>query len=158
MHDMAVERLARAGLVRYEIASWCRPGHESAHNRLYWTHRDFVGLGTGAHSWFQGKRYAHDRSIRGYMADPSPRWDVEPEGHDLSLDTALIMGLRMVDEGVDVARLARRFGEDPRVVHGPEFDRLAREGLLTWQGDVVRLAPEGIPLANVVFEALLRSA
>ncbi len=31
------ERLAAAGLPRYEISNWARPGFESRHNLKYWT-------------------------------------------------------------------------------------------------------------------------
>lgn len=158
MHDHAVERLAAAGLRRYEIASWCTPGHESVHNRIYWMHRPFVGLGVGAHSWDGTRRYGHDRSFRGYMADPSPRRNVEPEAPALSYDTALIMGLRLVEEGVDIPSFTERFGEDPFEVHGAVLEGFLAEGLLERRGTRLRLAPDAIPVANGVFAALLRDA
>lgn len=156
MHDVAVVRLAEAGYRRYEIASWCRPGHESVHNRIYWSHRPFVGLGTGAHSWDGVRRYAHDRSFRGYLADPSPRLEVPPEAQDLSFDTALIMGLRRVDEGIDPLEFKERFGLDPFEVHAVALGKFLEEGLLERADGRLRLTAEAIPLANVVFAELLR--
>jgi len=158
MHDHAVVRLAAAGYRRYEIASWCLPGHESVHNRIYWTHRPFIGLGVGAHSWDGVRRYAHDRSFRTYMADPIPRRDVSPEPDDLSFDTALIMGLRLVEEGVDLEVFTERFGQDPFVVHGKALEGFLAEGLLERHGNCIRLAPEAIPVANGIFSALLRDS
>lgn len=46
----AQERLAAAGLARYEVASYARPGCEACHNTAYWTGRSYLGLGVGAAS------------------------------------------------------------------------------------------------------------
>ncbi len=40
--------LRRAGLRRYEISNYARPGLESVHNRLYWAGESYLGLGAGA--------------------------------------------------------------------------------------------------------------
>jgi len=51
MLDQLVVWAARHQLGRYEIASFCRPGRESRHNRLYWDGGEFLGLGLGAASF-----------------------------------------------------------------------------------------------------------
>jgi oxygen-independent coproporphyrinogen-3 oxidase len=59
--------LRRAGLRRYEISNFARPGRESVHNRLYWEGESYLGLGTGA--W--GCRRGEERSRRtGNLRDP----------------------------------------------------------------------------------------
>ncbi len=40
--------LRRAGLQRYEISNFARPGFESVHNRLYWESESYLGVGAGA--------------------------------------------------------------------------------------------------------------
>jgi oxygen-independent coproporphyrinogen-3 oxidase len=40
--------LRRAGLRRYEVSNFARPGLESVHNRLYWEGESYLGLGAGA--------------------------------------------------------------------------------------------------------------
>ncbi|GAB4171118.1 MAG: radical SAM family heme chaperone HemW [Rhodocyclaceae bacterium] len=52
MQAAAEDRFASAGLVRYEISAFARPGHECRHNLNYWRFGDYLGLGAGAH----GKR------------------------------------------------------------------------------------------------------
>ncbi len=46
--------LRRAGLRRYEISSFARPGRESVHNRLYWDGESYLGLGAGAYGCLRG--------------------------------------------------------------------------------------------------------
>jgi putative oxygen-independent coproporphyrinogen III oxidase len=50
MLDAIVERTARAGLVRYEVSAFARPGRECVHNLNYWHFGDYLGIGAGAHS------------------------------------------------------------------------------------------------------------
>lgn len=43
--------LAAAGVFRYEVSNFARPGFESEHNRLYWSDEAYWGIGVGAHSY-----------------------------------------------------------------------------------------------------------
>ncbi len=45
---LAADLLAAAGFVRYEVASYARPGFECAHNKAYWTGVPYLGLGKSA--------------------------------------------------------------------------------------------------------------
>jgi putative oxygen-independent coproporphyrinogen III oxidase len=50
MLDRLVDRAAQAGLQRYEVSAFARPGHRCWHNLNYWRFGDYLGLGAGAHS------------------------------------------------------------------------------------------------------------
>lgn len=50
MMDRITERTAAAGLGRYEVSAYARPGHACAHNLNYWQFGDYLGMGAGAHS------------------------------------------------------------------------------------------------------------
>ena len=41
-YEIAVERLARAGIARYEISNFARPGFESRHNLKYWRREPYL--------------------------------------------------------------------------------------------------------------------
>src|SRR5690554_3310142 len=43
-------QLVAAGYQQYEVSAYAKPGHQSKHNRNYWTFGDYVGIGCGAHS------------------------------------------------------------------------------------------------------------
>jgi oxygen-independent coproporphyrinogen-3 oxidase len=47
--------LRRAGLRRYEVSNFARPGLESVHNRLYWEGESYLGLGAGAAGCLRGE-------------------------------------------------------------------------------------------------------
>ncbi|MFI4929091.1 MAG: radical SAM family heme chaperone HemW [Burkholderiales bacterium] len=50
MLDAIVDRTAGAGLARYEVSAFARPGRECVHNLNYWQFGDYLGIGAGAHS------------------------------------------------------------------------------------------------------------
>ncbi len=64
--------LRRAGLARYEISNFARPGFESVHNRLYWYGESYLGLGPGAYGCLRGERgslrYGNLRDANAWMA------------------------------------------------------------------------------------------
>lgn len=62
--------LSGAGLTRYEVASYARPGKQCAHNRAYWTGVPYLGLGTGAASMLTREGYLHLRTCCPQLPDP----------------------------------------------------------------------------------------
>ena len=50
MMDRITELTTAAGLNRYEVSAYARPGHACAHNLNYWQFGDYLGIGAGAHS------------------------------------------------------------------------------------------------------------
>ena len=74
MQEAAEARLRAAGLSRYEISNYARPGFEAIHNRRYWERRPVLGLGVGAFSTDPpgpqapfGVRRANLRSLPAYL-------------------------------------------------------------------------------------------
>ena len=64
------ETLERLGFRRYEISNFARPGFESAHNRIYWFHGEYLGLGPSAASFLykpQPIRWQNRSNLRAYI-------------------------------------------------------------------------------------------
>ena len=104
MQDRAIERLAAAGLARYEVSAFAKPGHRSRHNLNYWAFGDYLGIGAGAH----GKLSFHDRVIRQVrFRHPARYMDAALEGgaieleHEVGADEIgfefMLNALRLVD-------------------------------------------------------------
>lgn len=49
MLDLITERTEAAGLQRYEVSAYAKPGHHCRHNLNYWQFGDYLGIGAGAH-------------------------------------------------------------------------------------------------------------
>lgn len=50
MLDVISEKLADAGLNRYEVSAFAKQDHRCKHNLNYWQFGDYLGIGAGAHS------------------------------------------------------------------------------------------------------------
>jgi oxygen-independent coproporphyrinogen-3 oxidase len=144
------EVLASAGLERYELSNWARPGRECRHNLVYWQGGDWLGVGAGAHGHWQGRRWWHLRAPARY-ADAALAGESTVGGHEIPTVSErrterLLMGLRTV-AGVAADRV--------RPIDASAVDRLVTAGLLRADAERLRLTPEGFKVANSVTVALL---
>jgi oxygen-independent coproporphyrinogen III oxidase len=73
----------------------------------------------------------------------------------LAMGETMMLGLRLVQEGVADARFRERFGVGLDETFGAEIAGLVRRGLLARLPDRVRLTPEGRLLGNQVFAEFL---
>jgi oxygen-independent coproporphyrinogen-3 oxidase len=71
------------------------------------------------------------------------------------MSETLILGLRLVGEGVRRADFAARFGRELDEVFGEALDRVEALGLVMQTPDAVRLSERGYLLSNQVFMRLL---
>lgn len=166
MYDMARARMAAAGLHQYEISNWARPGFESLHNRQYWLNEPYLGLGAGAHGSACGLRYWTVDPIGEYIeritsgdAQPYP-FSPAVAGYEvidevLEMSETLILGLRLVGQGVRRVDFEARFGRSLDSVFGPALKESEALGLIQQTDDSVRLTERGYLLSNQVFMRLL---
>jgi oxygen-independent coproporphyrinogen-3 oxidase len=67
MFSAACDLLRDAGYRHYEVSNWAKPGFECRHNLGYWERRAYVGLGAGAHSFRDDRRWWNVRPPEEYM-------------------------------------------------------------------------------------------
>lgn len=84
MLDRITERTEAAGLQRYEISAYAKPGHRCFHNVNYWQFGDYLGIGAGAHSKIS---FAHRvvRQVR--YREPKLYMDKAMQGNAVTQDT-----------------------------------------------------------------------
>jgi oxygen-independent coproporphyrinogen-3 oxidase len=68
MFELACVLLADAGYHHYEVSNWAKPGFECVHNLGYWERRPYVGLGAGAHSYRDERRWWNVRPPEEYLS------------------------------------------------------------------------------------------
>jgi oxygen-independent coproporphyrinogen-3 oxidase len=117
--------LRRAGLRRYEISNYARPGRESVHNRLYWEGESYLGLGAGAWGCLRGEggavRYGNVRAAPAWaeaaLSGRLPTAEEDRIAPGAARNERLMLALRTVRgaalEGLSPAQ-AREAGEAVR--------------------------------------------
>ena len=107
-------RLLGAGMKRYEVSNWARPGYHSRHNLIYWKDLPYLGLGCGATGFINGwriRRLLHPHAYQQALAHGAvPLASAERRDSEGALRDCLMMGLR-TRWGVSLSRLQQRFPE-----------------------------------------------
>ena len=67
MYEMTTEILAQAGLRRYEISNYAKPGQESLHNIVYWHYEPYAAFGVGACTFNGKERRTNTADVQEYI-------------------------------------------------------------------------------------------
>ncbi len=129
------------------------------HNLVYWRNEPYLGFGAGAHSFSGERRWWNVKPVPEYIRRIADGQTPEREGEiidrRLAMGETLMLGLRLVQEGVADDRFWARFSTGLDETFGAEIAGLVRRGLLERLPDRVRLTPEGRLLGNQVFAEFL---
>jgi oxygen-independent coproporphyrinogen III oxidase len=153
MYLRGMERLEAAGYEQYEISNVAQPGRRSRHNMKYWTDGEWAAFGCGAHGTRRGVRWRNVSGTADYIARALSGQPTCAERRVLSsadrAGEAVFMGLRLA-EGVDLRRVAARYGVDVWQRYGEQLQLYREAGLLEHDGARLRLTRSGMLLANEV--------
>ncbi|HQP94074.1 MAG TPA: coproporphyrinogen III oxidase family protein, partial [Thermoanaerobaculia bacterium] len=148
--------LSALGFPAYEVSNFARaPELRSRHNRKYWDHTPYLGIGLGAHSFAWdargARRWWNERKIRPWTAKVAAAQ--RPLAGEETLDIAalrleaLLLGLRTA-EGIDLDRFRERYGLDLAAANEALLARLTAEDLAERAGSRLRLTPRGLAVAD----------
>lgn len=149
MLDRIIERTAAAGLARYEVSAFSRPGHRCTHNLNYWRFGDYLGIGAGAHSKLSFPdrlvRQVRWREPRAYM-EAAERGQAVSNEHPIAIDDRpfefMLNGLRLI-EGVSLRAFHERTGLNAAVLE-PALRRAVAQGLLVQDGLQLQPSARGL--------------
>ena len=155
LYEAAIARMGRAGFGHYEVANWARdPSLVARHNLIYWRKGDYAGLGAGAHGHLAGCRTMNHLLPATYCAaieqGEAPLSNVETIAAPTAMGETMMLGLRLLDEGVSSADFELRHGVTLARVYGPIVEEFVNLGLLQRVDERIRLTPRGLMLANDV--------
>jgi coproporphyrinogen III oxidase-like Fe-S oxidoreductase len=159
MYSELVDMLAATGYEHYEISNFARhDGSEvskwrSRHNSSYWHDIPYIGLGAGAHSYYQMTRHWNPDNIIMYMdAVEHGRLPYEEEkiDSDTHYDDIITTALR-TREGISLDRLDNSHRTFLLDNAKPYVDR----GLLAVERGHLHLTREGINVSNSIMSDLM---
>lgn len=151
MWEQAGALLAEAGLPRYEISNYARPGFESRHNSSVWHGQTYLGLGPAACSFDGADRWTQVADLRAWLDGVPPEVDRIPRR--ARLGEILMMGLRTVRGWT-----RREYEEAAGCAWDPfaaELESLAERGLVTLSDDAITPTERGLTFWNDVAETLV---
>jgi oxygen-independent coproporphyrinogen-3 oxidase len=153
MYLGAAGLLREAGYHHYEIANFALPGSECRHNLNYWDCGRYVGLGAGAFSYLDGRRFGNTADVAGYCArleaGEAPTDSSESLEPRAAARERLMLAMRTT-AGVHLEEFRQRSGFDALEVFGKSLETHMQAGRLTIEEGRLRLTLEGILVANTV--------
>lgn len=159
MYSELVDTLGAAGYEHYEISNFARFDGErvskwrSRHNSSYWHDIPYIGIGAGAHSYYQATRHWNPDNMIMYMdAIEHGRLPYEEEkiDSDTHYDDIVMTALR-TREGICLDRL----DSSHRAFLLANAKAFVDSGLLALENGHLRLTREGINVSNRIMSDLM---
>lgn len=160
MQRVVRDVFAGAGLQRYEISNYAKPGFHSRHNALYWTGGEYLALGTGATGYLQGAqplRYSNQRSAEKYLSEVEEGRLPEASREELTplelFEERVAMGLRLVN-GVALEAVCEVFGQSAQA-RAQTVRHLVNAGLAERRGARLALTDAGFDVHSAIAARLM---
>ncbi|MCB9747330.1 MAG: radical SAM family heme chaperone HemW [Candidatus Omnitrophica bacterium] len=145
-YEIVRKVLENEGFKQYEISNFSKEGYQSQHNLNYWSGGEYIGLGVGAHSFFNGRMYWNVSRLMLYMKMIQDERSAIEHAEQMSVlkqcENALLFGLRM-NSGVDINELEKRYGKILNSEQYDEIHNLIKSKLLLKEGNTIRVSDKG---------------
>lgn len=161
MYSTLIDMLESAGYEHYEISNFAKvqnskpkvQSFRSRHNSSYWNDTPYIGLGAGAHSYYNNTRHWNPDNIEKYITEiENGRLPYEEEtiDDDTHYDDIVTTALR-TREGIDLTRLDDKHKTYLLQSAKNYIDR----GLLILDNNRLRLSRQGINISNQIMSDLM---
>ena len=158
MYEDTAEILRKYGFHQYEISNYARDSFECRHNKGYWQCTEYLGIGLGAASLFQEKRFSNTCDMAKYLSDSTDsekiREDVVELTENNKIEEFMFLGLRMT-EGISERQFERNFGCRIEDIYGSVLAKYKEMDLLDHAGEFWRFTRKGIHVSNPVLADFL---
>jgi len=148
LYLLMVRLLRERGFAQYEVSNFAKNGFESRHNCRYWKCLDYLGIGPAAHSCYNGKRFAVERDISGFISSPVQEVTVTDDA-PCGFEEFAMLRLRLA-EGLLLSDVEAHREEIIK-----KIPPLQKAGYVCFDGERVSLTPEGFLVSNSVIERLI---
>ncbi len=150
MYDILCTETKKHGYEHYEISNYAKEGYECKHNLKYWEHSEYLGIGPGAHSYIDGKRFSVKPDINSYCCGNTEASVYENISETESIYERLITGLRL-SKGI----LLRDFNNYYDIKGILDFaKKLEHYGIASIENGRFFLTEKGFRVSNTVINQL----
>lgn len=160
MYWTVVNELKENGYNQYEISNFSKKTYESKHNTNCWKQKQYIGLGTSAHSYLNKKRYSNTNNIEEYIKNIqenniSKNITIhEEQTEESTMNEYMLLGLRMI-QGININEFKQKFKIDPTIKYKETLEKLQKENLIQITKTSIKLTKQGIDFGNIVWEEFI---
>ena len=158
MYHLAKKILEENGFNQYEISNYAKEGKECRHNLAYWNMDNWIGVGSAAASYINGKRIKNISSVEEYINSINEKGEAVEEiinnSKNDNMEEFMFMGLRKIN-GIDENEFKNRFSMNINDVYGEILNKYIGEGLLIRESGRIFLSEKGIEISNIIMADFL---
>tara|TARA_Y100000588_G_C14250560_1_gene923293 strand:- start:563 stop:1693 length:1131 start_codon:yes stop_codon:yes gene_type:complete len=153
MYLNALSSTDAAGYEQYEISNIALPEKRCRHNLKYWQDGEWMGFGCGAYSTRKGQRWKNILDTEQYIKTIFNGHSTIIDRHELTREErvgdVIFTGLRLT-EGLDLEKIAFKYGIDVMERYGERLRPFLDSGLLVHSDGYLRLTRSGMLVSNEV--------
>jgi len=153
MYLCGCEAMEKAGYRQYEISNFAMPGKKCLHNLKYWQSQEYIGIGSAAASYFQGKRYVNTAGPADYIKkikmSGNPAETSEIITPEIRQKEYIMLRLRTV-EGIDLEDFKKIFNYDFYEKYSNIIGKMLDEGLAICGSGKLSLTGKGFMISNEI--------
>nr|WP_010239545.1 radical SAM family heme chaperone HemW [Clostridium arbusti] len=153
MYSITKDFLNSKGYFQYEISNFSKQNLECKHNLVYWNLKNYIGIGSGAHSYYNGIRYRNETDVQKYVEKVMGYGNAIVESYENTkednIEEFMFLGLRKIN-GISIKEFKRRFGKDIFLVYGNIIKKYECENMIIIKEDRLYLSSRGIEISNYI--------
>lgn len=157
LYELTIEFLNDRGFFQYEVSNFAKPGYECIHNKAYWHHQDYIGLGPSAHSFIQNKRWWNYSSLKKYISEVELKQNAminfEILDKNQLQDEYIMLALR--SDGIKLNEYINKFGSEWLDKHSKNFEMMKEENLIEIKHNTIKLTPKGYAICDEILSKIL---
>lgn len=144
------------GFNQYEVSNFAKEGYECLHNLYYWEYKDYLGFGTAAHSFIDGKRWWNFSSLKKYISEVEKLGNAvrgkEVLTQNQKMNEKIMLGLRST--GIDVTEL-KNYSKEWYIDKKNIIDKYCEMGFLQNSKNILKCTSNGYMLCDEIIQNLL---
>ncbi len=149
-YNICADTFEKDGFSHYEISNFAKAGFESRHNTKYWKLDNYLGLGPGAHSYIDGKRFYFDSDTEGFINGEKAVFD------SLGGDAEEYIMLRLrLKNGLNISETENLYGKNATKKIKEKAPFLKEQDFVEYDGESLALTRKGYLLSNTVICELI---
>lgn len=157
LYELTIEFLNNNGFLQYEVSNFAKLGYECIHNKAYWHHQDYIGLGPSAHSFIQNKRWWNYSSLKKYISEvelkQNAMMNFETLNHNQLQDEYIMLALR--SDGIKLNEFVDKFGSEWLDKHSNDFEMMKEQNLMQVKHNTIKLTPKGYAICDEILSKIL---
>lgn len=158
--DIVYNELQEANIYQYEVSNFSKPGKEALHNSNYWSHKNYLGFGPSAHSfWLKeqaGERWSNPPDLKQYISEQGSDAPIKRELLDLPAlaEERIFLALRTI-AGLNTETLQNVYQYKLNDPQKQWLRTQVEHETLIWEDHNIRCTHKGLKISDLLIVDLL---